>query len=216
MYAPLHFRMEDEAEITGLIAAHPFATLVAGGAQGPIAGYAPMLLEADGERRALVGHLARANPFGAEIQDGAPVLAIFRGPDAYVRPGYYPSKSEHGRVVPTWNYVAVEATGKIRFTRERGALIELVSKLTQFLEGPREKPWAVSDAPAAYIERLASAIVGFSIDVETLSGKAKLSQNHRENDRNGVLAGLSHSADPGALTLAAEMQRLNIATLKAS
>lgn len=207
MYAPPHFSMEDEAAITSLIEARPFATLVAAGPSGPVAAYAPLLIEWDdaGRPAALLGHLARANPFSDVVANGARVLAIFHGPDAYVSPSLYPTKHEHGRVVPTWNYLAVEAAGTITFTRDGAALRDLVTQLTDRMEAERPAPWAVADAPAAYVDKLTNAIVGLRIAIDTLEGKAKLSQNKSAADRAGVRDGLSRSRDPLDQQVAAEM-----------
>jgi transcriptional regulator len=207
MYGPAHFSIDDQGEIIALMEARPFATLVAAGPSGPIAAFAPLLIERDdtGRPAALIGHLARANPFNDVVAEGARVLAIFHGPEAYVSPSFYPTKQEHGRVVPTWNYLAVEAEGAISFTREPAAIRELVTRLTDRMEAPRPAPWAVSDAPATYVDKLTNAIIGIRIAIDSLQGKAKLSQNKTEPDRAGVRAHLSQSRDPLEQLLAAAM-----------
>ncbi len=209
MYAPGTFSIDDEGEIVERIEAHPFASLVAAGDRGLVAAHAPVLVEHDqaGRPSALVGHLARANPFCDHVSDGAPVIAIFRGVDAYVSPSFYPSKREHGRVVPTWNYVAIEAEGVVTFTREAGALRGLVTRLTDRMEQFRPAPWAVTDAPETYTAALLDAIVGFRIAITSLNGKAKLSQNRPAADQAGVREGLSASPRFADQMLAAEMPR---------
>jgi transcriptional regulator len=209
MYRPAHFSIEEEGEIVALMQARPLATLVAAGSNGPIAAFAPLMIERDAEVRPaeLIGHLARANPFGEAVADGARVLAIFHGPDAYVSPSLYPSKQQHGRVVPTWNYIAVEAEGAITFTRDRFALRDLVTRLTDRMEAPRAAPWAVADAPGPFIDQLTNAITGVRIAIDSLQGKAKLSQNRSEADRAGVHDGLSKSREPLDQLVAAEMSR---------
>lgn len=209
MYGPAHFSIDDQGEIIALVEAHPFASIVAAGPEGPIAAYAPLLVERDeaGKPAALIGHLARANPFGDQVADGAAALAIFRGADAYVSPSFYPTKQEHGRVVPTWNYLAVEAAGPIAFTREPEALRNLVTRLTDRMEMTRAAPWTVSDAPATYVDKLLNAITGVRIAIRSLQGKAKLSQNKSEVDRLGVFDHLSQSRDPLDQRVAAAMAK---------
>jgi transcriptional regulator len=209
MYSTPQFSLNDEGEIIALMQARPLATLVAAGPHGPVAAFAPLMIERDGAGRptALIGHLASANPFGDLVADGARVLAIFHGADAYVSPSLYPSKQEHGRVVPTWNYLAVEAEGAISFMRDGPSLHDLVTRLTDRMEASRESPWAVSDAPPKYIDQMTSAIVGLSIAIDSLQGKAKLSQNRSEADRAGVRDGLARSRDPLDQLVASEMSR---------
>jgi transcriptional regulator len=209
MYLPAHFSIEDQGELIALMEARPLATLVAAGPNGPMAAFAPLMIERDaaGRPAALIGHLARAHPFGDLVADGDRVLAIFHGPDAYVSPSLYPSKQEHGRVVPTWNYLAVEVEGAISFTRDGPALRDLVTRLTDRMEAPRATPWAVSDAPTKYIDQLTNAITGVCIVIDSLQGKAKLSQNRSEADNAGVRNGLSQSRNPQDQLVAAEMSR---------
>lgn len=207
MYGPAHFSIDDEGEIIALMEAHPFASIVAAGPEGPMAAYAPLMVERDeaGRPSALIGHLARANPFSDHVVDGSAALAIFRGADAYVSPSFYPTKQEHGRVVPTWNYLAVEVSGPIAFTREPEALRNLVTRLTDRMEMTRAAPWAVSDAPSSYIDKLLNAITGLRITIKSLQGKAKLSQNKSAADRVGVRDHLSKSRDPLDQRVAAVM-----------
>lgn len=156
----------------------------------------PMFLdEAEGERGVLYAHLARPNP-----QWQAPVvghgLAVFMGPDAYVTPSWYASKAEHGKVVPTWNYTAVHATGPVEFFEEAERLFEVVSRLTGIHEASRSLPWAVTDAPEAYIKAQLRGIVGIRMPVVSLQGKRKMSQNRPGADRKGVKHGLADSRSP--------------------
>jgi transcriptional regulator len=213
MYAPAHFAMEDAEAATAFIDAHPLATLTAAGPDGPMAAFAPMLVERDGAGRpvALIGHLARMNPFGERVAEGAKALAIFHGPDAYVSPSLYASKREHGKVVPTWNYMAVEVAGSIGFTKDAEALRGLVTRLTERMERDLAQPWAVSDAPADYLGKMLNAIIGVRIEITSLTGTRKLSQNRNEADRAGVLSGLSQSNETAARMVASEMSRLDAA-----
>jgi transcriptional regulator len=152
----------------------------------------------------LRGHLARANPH-ARVADGTPTVATVIGAQGYISPSWYPSKAEHGRVVPTWDYVAVVATGTVRAIDDPAWLVDLVTRLTERHEAGRPVPWAVTDTPEGFVERQARAIVGVELTVERLEATAKLSQNRPEPDQAGVVAGLRAerpTADP--LTAAVE------------
>jgi transcriptional regulator len=181
MYNPDHFREDRPEVLQAAIQAIAFATLVTPGAGGaPEANHLPMLLEGG----VLRGHVARANPVWKAGDSAA--LAIFLGPQAYVSPSGYPTKVATGKVVPTWNYITVHARGAIRWIQDAAWIKQLVSDLTRIHEAPLAAPWAVSDAPDAYIDSMVRAIVGFEIVVETLEGKYKLSQNREPADKAGV------------------------------
>jgi transcriptional regulator len=139
----------------------------------------------------LRGHVARANPVWQQALAAEPVLAIFTGPQHYVTPSWYPSKQRHGKVVPTWNYSAVHAEGRIRFVEDPQWLRPLVAALTAAHEQRREAPWALDDAPADYVDAMLRGIVGFEIEVSALTGKFKASQNREAGDREGVARGLA-------------------------
>ncbi len=137
----------------------------------------------------MLGHLARPNPQARGVVAGLDALAIFQPIEGYVTPSWYETKRDTGKVVPTWNYVAVHAYGPICFFHERDRLLEVVTRLTQREEGRREAPWGVSDAPAAYIDGMLKGIVGFSIPITRIEGKWKMSQNRPEPDVAGVIEG---------------------------
>ena len=182
MYIPAHFA-EDNVEILhAFVRAHSLATLVTYGATGLQASPVPLLL-ADG---CLRGHLAKANPHW-KVLDGVEGLAIFTGDDYYVSPSLYPSKDEHGKVVPTWNYGAVHARGRITVVHDATWLRSFLDELTREHESRRTEPWQVSDAPDDYIAGLLGAIVGFEMRIEQLEGKFKYSQNRSAADREAVL-----------------------------
>ncbi len=197
MYVPPQFK-EDRPEIlAAAIRGAGLATLVTLGSDGIVATHAPMLLDAGpGPHGILVGHIARANPQWRDLVPGVRALAIFAGPDYYVTPSWYPAKQAHGRVVPTWNYVAVHAYGPIAFFDDAERLHDVVRRLTEQQERPRAAPWAVSDAPAEYVSGMLKGIVGFAITVERLEGKWKVGQNRDEADRRGVAAGLAEEGRP--------------------
>jgi transcriptional regulator len=191
------FALHDEAVLRDIIAAHPLAALVTAGPEGLDARHIPLLLRAGN----LVGHMARANPLAA--RDGAEVLAIFRAAEAYVSPNLYASKAEHGRVVPTWNYVVAHAHGRLRIIDDPAWVRAQIGELTDSQEGGRAHPWKVEDAPADYIEKMQRGIIGLEIAITRLAGVRKASQNREERDRAGVRAGLAADARPGAAEMAA-------------
>ena len=207
MYQPEHFKLEDRVSLDEVICAHPLAQLVTSGPGGLMANPVPFILHADqGQHGVLQAHLARPNPQWREIEAGADVLVIFQGREGYVTPSWYASKREHGKVVPTWNYVVVQVRGAARTIHDGGWLVEHVSQLSDRHEAPRETPWAVSDAPDAFIKALARGIVGIEIEVSEISGKFKMSQNRPEADRDGVADGLLRDG-AGASAEMAEMVR---------
>lgn len=203
MYTPRAFALDDLPEIQQLIQHTRLAQLVSVGEHGLQASHLPLLLNPDeGANGTLYGHMAKANPQWRDLQNGAEALVIFAGADAYVSPAFYPAKAEHGKVVPTWNYLAVHAYGKAEVFTDAERLLAVVSALTDRHEGGRPQPWAVSDAPADYIDGMLKAIVGFALPIERVIGKRKLSQNRSEADINGVRNGLAASDDVRDQTLA--------------
>ena len=202
MYTPAHFAEADPDEIECLISAFPLAAVVADTPGGLCANHLPLLLSGD----RLTGHVALANAMHEEVPDGAPVLAIFRGADAYVSPNWYPSKAETHRAVPTWNYQVVHVHGHIRWLREAAAKRRIVSLLTSRFEKPLngEGAWKMGDAPADYLEDMISKIVALEISILRIEAKSKLNQNHPEANRQAVAQEL---AARGADHLAAAMRR---------
>jgi transcriptional regulator len=196
MYTPSNFAINDLHDLQQQILDTRLAMLVTQGEQGLQASHLPLLLRPDqGPNGTLYGHFARANPQWKALQDGAQALVIFAGAEAYVSPGFYPSKAEHGKVVPTWNYVAVHAYGTAEVFTDADRLRDLVSALTDRHEAGRNNPWKVADAPAEYIDAMLKAIVGFALPIERLEGKRKLSQNRSPADIAGVREGLAASPD---------------------
>ncbi|EJN23660.1 transcriptional regulator [Pseudomonas sp. GM78] len=196
MYTPRAFALNDLHELQQQILGTRLAVLVTHGEHGLQASHLPLLLNTDeGPNGTLYGHFAKANPQWKALQDGAEALVIFAGADAYVSPGFYPSKAEDGKVVPTWNYVAVHAYGSAEVFTDADRLRSLVSALTDRHEAGRAQPWKVADAPADYIDGMLKAIVGFALPIQRLEGKRKLSQNRNASDIAGVRAGLAASPD---------------------
>jgi transcriptional regulator len=182
MYQPQHFVVTEPARLHALIEANPLATWVTQDEDGElVVNHVPFLL--DRERGVLVGHVARANPVWKRP---AKSVLVFQGADAYVSPGWYAAKREHGKVVPTWNYAVVHAHGTPRVVDDRDGLLAIVTRLTALHEAGQAAPWAVADAPPEFIEQMLRAIVGIELPVERLEGKWKVSQNRGRADRDGV------------------------------
>lgn len=203
MYMPEHFRETDAAEVAGLMAAFPLACIVAQTAQGLVANHVPLM--ADGES-ALIGHIALNNDMHRLIAEGGTVLAIFRGQDGYVSPNLYPTKAEHHRHVPTWNYQVVHVEGTIRFQRDDKAKRAVVGRLTRAHEARLngDQAWRMADAPRDYLETMLAAIVAFRIDITGIAAKAKLSQNREAVDHAGVVTSFEAR---GLDVMAARMRR---------
>jgi transcriptional regulator len=192
MYLPRHFEAPDAGAMARLAAAHPLAMLAWPGAAGPEAEHLPLLWDrapADGPQGTLRGHVARANPVWREAA-GQAVLAVFRGPQAYITPSWYPSKAATAKVVPTWNYAVVHLRGRLRTVEDAPWLRALVERLTDTHEAAHAPRWHVGDAPDDYIAQMLQAIVGIEIVVDAVQAKWKLSQNRSAADRAGVAAGL--------------------------
>ena len=207
MYVPPHFLEDDKAALHRAIGETRLATLVTLGSEGMEASHVPILLdEGEGTYGTIRGHLARANPQWRRASAETPALVMFLGPDAYVSPNWYATKRETGKVVPTWNYLAIHAYGRVEFFEDAERLRAIVTSLTQRHEGRREKPWAVSDAPEDYIQAQLRGIIGFRLPIDRLEGKWKLSQNRPEADRRGVIEGLEGEGGALESTIAQRMK----------
>ena len=197
MYVPPSFAEQRPEVMLDFIEAHPFGALVTASADGLFATHIPFVLDRSagaGPHGTLRAHVARANPHSSRPPITAEGLVIFAGPQAYVSPANYPSKARHGKVVPTWNYVAVHAYGTLRLRHEADFLRAHLDALTARHEAGRDAPWQVTDAPREYIARLLEAIVGFEIEIARLEGKWQMSQNRSSADIDGVVRGLGASA----------------------
>ncbi|MFF7706609.1 FMN-binding negative transcriptional regulator [Pseudomonas sp. NPDC007930] len=203
MYLPTAFAVNDLDRLHGLIREFPFATLMHQGPEGLDADHLPFVLEAgEGPLGTLHAHVARANPLWQALAEGAEVLVVFRGGDAYITPNSYPSKHETHRQVPTWNYRVVHARGPLRVHDDARYVRGLVAKLTRQHEASQPKPWKMSDAPRDYLEQMAAAIVGISIPIRDLQGKFKLGQNKAAADIAGAAQAL---LDRGEAVIGAAM-----------
>ncbi len=197
MYLPSHFEETRPEVLHELVRTHPLGLLITLGPAGMQANPVPFMLDAGaaGEGGAnsapvLRAHVARANPVWREARTDVESLVVFQGPQAYISPSLYPTKAATGKVVPTWNYVMVQARGTLRVVDEAPWLHALVTRLTDRHEAARAEPWAVSDAPDDYVQTMLRAIVGIEITLSTLTGKWKVTQNRNQADRDGVVQGL--------------------------
>jgi transcriptional regulator len=194
MYVPAHFAADDEV-LGELLRNHGAADLVTLTDDGLVATMLPFVYVPEaGEHGALHGHVARNNEQW-KLPARGESLVIVRGPDAYISPAWYASKAEHGRVVPTWNYVTAHVYGHLLVHDDAEWTEDLVRRLTGKHEAGREHPWAVDDAPRAYIEGQLRAIVGVELQITRVEAKAKLSQNRPAADIDGVVAGLRARGD---------------------
>jgi transcriptional regulator len=196
MYIPGPFAEHDAARIAAFVAAHPLATLVGIEDGRPVVDHLPFLCA---DRLApggtLIAHTSKSNPTWCLGERGAEAVVAFTGASAYVSPSFYPSKARTHEVVPTWNYVAVHVRGTLACTHDRDTKLQLVEQLTRHMESQRQQPWAVSDAPADYIEKMLQGLVGLTLTISEVVAKTKASQNRTAEDRRGVAEGLA--ADEG-------------------
>ena len=203
MYVPHHFAADEADALIARLARRWASVLITIGEDGaPVGTHMPILWDA--EKRIATGHIARAN---SQWKLGAGKgLIVLSGPEAYVTPSWYPSKAEHGKTVPTWNYEAVHITGEVEWFDDADRLEAVVRELSALHEDGREHPWALEDAPRAYIDAMLRGIVGVALKAERVEAKRKLSQNKNESDFNGVAAGMAASDEPMAQEIAALMR----------
>lgn len=204
MYVPRSNRLLDD-DAHALVRATGAADLITVGADAvPHATRVPVLVDRDAG--VLLAHLARANPHWTSVTSGSAALAIVTGPDAYVSPGWYASKAEHGRVVPTWNYSAVHLRGSIRIVDDLDWVLDVVTRQTQLNEDHRERAWQVTDAPPRFLREQLHGIVGVELTLTSVEGKAKFSQNRSQADRDGVVVGLRDEPDPRSHAVAEKVR----------
>ena len=207
MYNPNSFAITDTARLRDAIRATGAAEVITFGTEGIEVSIVALLVSDDG--MTLTGHLSKANPQWKNADLSVPVLVTWRGPDAYVSPSYYPSKAEHGKVVPTWNYITIHARGCLVIHDDPIWVRQLVGSLTDFHEANFAEPWGLGDAPPSYVDTMVQEIVGIEVQVTSLEGKWKLSQNRPPSDVAGVIAGLaSHGPSSDGLRVAEAMMHL--------
>jgi len=207
MYIPRANHEDRIPVIHKLIADQPFASLITTGTTGLFASHIPMVLEQNGAKGRLKGHISRANPQWREYSPSVEALAIFSGPQHYITPTWYPEKQETGKVVPTWNYVVVHAYGHLKVIEDVEWLMAHLQSLVNIHEAGSAAPWKIGDAPADYIASQVKGIVGLEMVIERLEGKWKVSQNRSEQDRSGVAAGLAKLNTTESLAMKALVER---------
>ncbi|MFA5949354.1 MAG: FMN-binding negative transcriptional regulator [Hyphomicrobium sp.] len=203
MYLP---KIHEETRLTvlhELIRSHPLGTWVSADGAELNVNHIPFVLDSSrGEFGTLCGHVARANPIW-KASPGAPAsVVVFRGPQTYITPSWYPSKHQHGKAVPTWNYAVVTAHGHPKFIEGRDWLYEHLGHLTDAHEASQALPWKIGDAPEEFIEKLVGLIVGVEIAVQRIEGKWKTNQNRPEPDKLGVVTGLLGKGDDESVAMA--------------
>jgi transcriptional regulator len=192
MYIPRHNEEKRVSVMQALIVSQPLGMLVTLGASGLFASHIPMVLEDDGSQFGILkGHISRANTQWRDFVPTVDALAIFAGDQHYISPNWYPGTKEHGKEVPTWNYVVVHAYGPLKVVQDEHWLLTNVEKLTDIHEAGSPVPWKVGDAPADFIKSQLKGIVGLELSIQRLEGKWKVSQNRTEAERKGVIEGLS-------------------------
>lgn len=203
MYANPRHRLTDRDALHSLMESHPLGAWVCHGPSGLVANHVPFLLDRSrGPHGALIGHVARANPVWRDLDPSVPSVVMFQGAQSYISPNWYPSKAEHGKVVPTWNYLVVHAHGIARVTEDRDWMLDMLNRITDSQEARGATPWRVGDAPAEHIEQMMRAVVGIEIPIDRLEGKLKASQDEALQDRLGVVRGLQKQSRHNTATMA--------------
>jgi len=207
MYLPAHFAETRPEILRALIAAQPLGTLVTLGSDGLVADHIPFILDpAAGEHGTLIAHVARNNALWRDHRADLDALVVFQATDAYISPTWYPEKQASHKVVPTWNYAVVHASGPLIVHDDERWVRMAAGRLTVAMERTRETPWKMGDAPQDYLAGMLANIVGIEIPLRTLTGKWKAGQNRSETDRLGAIAGLEAEGHPAATATAGLMR----------
>lgn len=202
MYQPTLHQLKEHEAIAAVMQSFPLGAWVCTGPAGLVANHVPFFWDRSrGPLGTLVGHVSRANSVWREL-GSTPSVVMFQGPQAYITPGWYPGKAEHGQVVPTWNYLVAHAHGVALAFDDRDRLLTMLEQLTTAHEAHRAAPWRIEDAPRSFIDRFLRAIVGIEIPILRLEGKLKASQDEAMADRLGTVQGLQHDSQPGAQAMA--------------
>ncbi|MDE1463841.1 FMN-binding negative transcriptional regulator [Spartinivicinus poritis] len=200
MFIPKVFEQNDTDSLINLIREYPFATLITiSEAEGIEANPIPLSFTQDENKQYLQGHIAKANPLWKSVNNGSDVLVVFNGPNGYISPNYYPTKQETGKAVPTWNYVTVQVRGRLSFIHDADWNRAMIDRLTVEHEASQKNPWTLNDAPEGYIDKMLQAIVSVKVEIVSIIGKWKLSQNQSEKNRNGVINGLSSQSNASVI-----------------
>ncbi|WP_337263875.1 MULTISPECIES: FMN-binding negative transcriptional regulator [unclassified Serratia (in: enterobacteria)] len=207
MYQPTSFREDDLDNQLALVRANPLGLLISHSSQGLLADPLPFLVDVDRQQQVILrAHMARANPHWQRLHRGPECLVVFQGAEGYISPSWYESKRQHGKVVPTWNYAAVQMWGVPTVMEDPLWLRQQLAGITGLNESQQPQPWSLDDAPANYIASQMKGIVGIEIVVTRREGKWKMSQNRSAEDISGVIAGL-RAGDSAQQQLAAEVER---------
>ena len=201
MYIPSYYKENDFHTLLEFVRAHPFAVICSSGAGGLMATHLPFVATERDQRMFITGHMAKANPQWKDLEAGASPLLIFQGAHGYVSPARYAKKEN----VPTWNYMAVHASGKVRIIPEKEEKLRILEEMIKSFEPGYSEQW--NTLPQTYVDGMLSGIVAFEIEVIKLEGKFKLSQNKTEAEKDAIISGFSESADPVEQKLAEEMAR---------
>jgi len=190
MFQPSYFKQKDSQHMLSFIKQHPMASIVTLSSTGLVGNHVPMMVIKRKNKYFLQGHVARVNSIHNDCDKATLALAMFHGPNAYISPNWYPSKKQDPKTVPTWNYVAVHVSGEIQFYESTKWLKKHLTLLSDTHEKNINQSWHISDAPDDYIEKMMKAIVGIEVEISEIKGNAKMSQNHPEENRSGVVKGL--------------------------
>lgn len=213
MYIQTPFEESRPVVLHELIAAQPLATFIVVQDEEIIVNHMPLIVSSDeGDYGVLRGHLPIGNSIWQSFDGTTKAVAVFQGPSSYITPSWYPSKHQHGKAVPTWNYVVAHAHGRPKAIHDPTWLLNHLNDMTNIQESAQRLPWKVSDAPKDYTDKMVSRIVGFEMPISSLQGKWKVSQNRPEADRLGVAAGLRNQGDENSLAMES-LVRQNIDSL---
>jgi len=207
MFIPRTFKQDNIEDLLQLMAQYPFATLITLSETGIDATHLPMFVVKEADKYHLKAHIAKANPLWKSVKNGSDVLVTFHGPNCYISPNHYPTKKQTGKAVPTWNYVVVQVKGTISFIHDSEWIYNAIETLTNIHESAQLQPWSISDAPDEYIQKMIPAIVGIEIEVTSITGQWKLSQNQPQVNQYGVVEGLSQSTDSNIVNIASMINK---------
>ncbi|MFD2261681.1 FMN-binding negative transcriptional regulator [Lacibacterium aquatile] len=208
MYIPPAFRVDDKEKLLSAIREARLGLLLTNGENGAPPDLTPVPWHVEADNSALTCHVAKANPHAKIPAEGIPASVVFMGPDAYISPNWYAAKALTHKVVPTWNYSIIRVTGRLMPFSDSERLLALLNSLTNRHEAGEPKPWSTADAPPDFLAAHMKGIVGLSLEIESIEGKAKLSQNRPAEDFDGVTAALSQKPDPRDQALARDMLAL--------
>ena len=208
MYIQTQFEESRPGVLHDLMRAQPLATFIVVQDGEIVVNHMPLFVSSDeGKYGVLRGHLPIANSIWQSFDGTTTAVAVFQGPSSYITPSWYPSKHQHGKAVPTWNYVVAHAQGRPKAIHDPTWLLNHLNELTNKQESTQRLPWKVSDAPKDYTDKMLGRIVGVEMPISSLQGKWKVSQNRSEADRLGIVAGLRNQGDENSLAMEALIRR---------